>query len=167
MNLLTRRTFLKNGFLSSVILLTCSGELLGAVTPTQTLAVLHKDLFPSSSFIPSVKFINANLYLNKIFLHSRVSAEDKEFIRDGVKWLNEEAVTKYKKVYANLSSKKRQKVLQEIVDTDWGESWLQNIMMYMMEAMLGDPIYGGNGGELGWKWLNHEAGVPRPTKAYL
>jgi len=167
MNLLTRRKFLKNSFLSSVILLTCSGELFGAVTPTQTLGVLHKDLFPSSSFIPSVKFINANLYLNKIFVHSRVSDEDKEFIRDGVRWLNEESVNKYKKVYANLPEKKRQKVLQEVVDTDWGESWIHNIMMYMMEAMLGDPIYGGNGGELGWKWLNHQPGLPRPTKAYL
>jgi len=167
MNLLTRRNFLKNSFLSSVILLTSSGELFGAVTPTQTLGVLHKDLFPSSSFIPSVKFINANLYLNKIFVHSRVSDEDKEFIRDGVRWLNEESVNKYKKVYANLPEKKRQKVLQEVVDTDWGESWIHNIMMYMMEAMLGDPIYGGNGGELGWKWLNHQPGLPRPTKAYL
>ena len=167
MNLLTRRIFLKNSFLSSIILLTSSGELFGAVTPTQTLSVLHKDLFPSSSFIPSVKFINANIYLNKIFAHSRVSDEDKEFVRDGVKWLNEEAVAKYKKVYANLSDKKRQKVLQEIADTDWGESWIQTIMMYMMEAMLGDTIYGGNDGELGWKWLNHKAGVPRPTKAYL
>ena len=167
MNLLTRRIFLKNSFLSSIVLLTYSGELCAAITPKQTLAVLHKDLFPASSFIPSVKFINANLYLDKIFAHSRVSDEDKEFIRDGVGWLNEEAVNKYKKVYANLSPKQRQKVLNEVVDSDWGESWLQNIMMYMMEAMLGDPIYGGNVNELGWKWLNHKGGIPRPTKAYL
>lgn len=167
MNLLTRRTFLKNSFLGSVIFLTCSGELFGAVTPAQTLALLHKDLFPSSSFIPNVKFINANFYLDKIFQHSRISSEDKEFIRDGVKWLNEEAVSKYKKKYVNLSSKQRQKVLQDVANTDWGESWLKNIMMYMMEAMLGDPIYGGNIGERGWKWLNHKTGKPRPKKAYL
>ena len=167
MNLLTRRNFLKNSLLSSVVLLTCSGELFGAVTSSQTLGVLHKDLFPLSKTMPNVKFINANLYLNKIFVHSRITDEDKIFLHDGVKWLNEEAISKYKKVYADLSPKKRQKVLQEVVNTDWGESWLAEVMSYLIEAMLGDPIYGGNTGELGWKWLNHKAGKPRPTKVRL
>jgi len=165
MNLLTRRNFLKNSFLSSVILLTCSGEVFAAVTPSQTLGILHKDLFPVSDILPSVKFINANLYLNRIFISRRISDEDKTFLRDGVTWLNEEAVDKYKKVYADLSPSKRQKVLEEVVETDWGEAWLANIITYLFEAMLGDPIYGGNGGELGWVWLNHKAGNPRPTKA--
>jgi sorbitol-specific phosphotransferase system component IIBC len=167
MNLLTRRIFLKNSFLSSVIFLTCSGELFGAITPTQTLSTLHKDLFPSSSFIPDVSFINADIYLSKIFTHSRIKDEDKEFIHNGVRWLNEESVDRYKKVYTKLSSQKRQDLLNIIAKTRWGEAWLHNVMMYMMEAMLGDPIYGGNVGELGWKWLNHKAGEPRPTKAYV
>jgi len=167
MNLLSRRTFLKNSFLSSVILLTYSGELFGAVTPMQTIAILHKDLFPSTELVPDAKYINANVYLNKILTHSRITLEEKIFIRDGIKWLNEEAVARYKKVYAKLSEKQRQKVLQEVVDSDWGESWLVNIMTYFMEAMLGDPIYGGNQDEIGWKWLNHQGGLPRPTKALL
>jgi gluconate 2-dehydrogenase gamma chain len=167
MSLLTRRTFLTNSFLSSVILLTCSGELFAAINSKQTLSVLHKDLFPASEFIPSVDFINANLYLDKIFAHSRVTQEDKEFIKDGVRWLNEEAIAKYKKVYASLPAQKRQKVLKSIVESDWGETWLYTVMMYMMEAMLGDPVYGGNVNEAGWKWLKHTGGVPRPKKAYL
>jgi hypothetical protein len=167
MNLLTRRKFLKNTILSSVVLLTCSGELFGAVTSSQTLGILHKDLFPSTAILPNVKFINANLYLNKIFVHSRISEEDKIFLKDGIKWLNEEALDKYKKVYANLSSKQREKVLKDVVDTNWGEAWLSNIMSYLMEAMLGDPIYGGNKNQLGWKWLHHEAGIPRPSKALV
>jgi hypothetical protein len=167
MKLLTRRTFLKNSFLSSIVLLTCRDELFGAVTPSKTLEVLHKDLFPSSSFIPNVKFINANIYLDKIFAHSRVSHEDKQYIKNGVRWLNEEAINKYKKVYAKLPEEKRQKVLSDITELKWGESWIQTIMMYMMEAMLGDPVYGGNINKLGWKWLNHKSGLPRPTKAYV
>jgi len=167
MNLLSRRLFLKNSFLSSVILLTCSGELFAAITPAQTIGILHKDLFPSSDILPDVKFINANLYLHQIFVSSKISDEDKTFLRDGVTWLNEEAVSKYKKVYGDLSKKQRAKVLQDVVDTDWGESWLANIMNYLLEAMLGDPIYGGNKDEMGWAWLNYQAGIPRPTRAFI
>ena len=167
MNLLSRRKFIKNSFLSSVILLTCSGELFAATTPLQTIAVVQEDLFPATGLVPSGQYINANQYLRKILNHSRVSDADKEFIKDGAKWLNEEAVTKYKKPYEQLSSKQRQKVLKIVVDTDWGESWLSNIMSYLLEALLGDPIYGGNKGQIGWKWLNHKGGIPRPTKACL
>ena len=167
MNLLSRRIFLKNSFLSSVILLTYGSELFAAITPMHTISIVQKDLFPSTGLVPSSKYINANFYLNKILTHSRVTLEDKIFIRDGVKWLNEEAVTKYKKVYVRLSKKQRQKVLKDVADSDWGESWLATIMTYLLEAMLGDPIYGGNKSEIGWKWLNHKGGLPRPTKALL
>lgn len=162
-----RRNFLKNSFLSSVILLTYSGELFGAVTPMQTISAVHKDLFPYADTIPSMKSINAKTYLNKILHHTRVTQENKTFIGDGVKWLNEESISKYKKVYAKLSSKQRQKVLEEISDTDWGDSWLEMIMTYLLEAMLGDPIYGGNKAKSGWVWLHHKAGLPRPTKVLL
>lgn len=165
MNLLSRRNFLKTGVLSSAILLTCSGELLGATTPLQTIKLVQDDLFPSSGIAPSSSYINANKYLGKILNHSRVSISDKEFIKDGARWLNEEAITKYKKTYMKLTPKQRQKVLNIVVDTDWGESWLAKIMSYILESLLGDPIYGGNKAQIGWKWLNHKGGIPRPTKA--
>lgn len=167
MNLLSRRVFLKNSFLSSVILLTYGGELFGAIIPMQTIVVLYRDLFPSTELVPDMEYINPDKYLSKILLHSRVNKDDKTFIRDGIKWLNEESLSKYKSVYAQLSEKKRQKVLKDVVDTDWGESWLAVIMTYLMEAMLGDPIYGGNKGKIGWVWLNHEGGYPRPTEELL
>jgi gluconate 2-dehydrogenase gamma chain len=168
MNLLSRRVFLKNSFLSSVIFVTYSGELFAAVTPQKTLSVLHKDIFPSSAKVPSSDLINGTFYLNTIILnHTCISVETKIYIRDGIKWLNEEAIKKYKKVYAKLPSSKREKVLRHIVDTTWGESWLDTIMTYFLEAVLGDPVYGVNGGQKGWKWLNHETGYPRPKKAFL
>ena len=168
MDLLSRRAFLKNSFLSSVIFVTYSGELFAAVTPIETISILHDDLFPEAMRAPSMNFINATFYLHTIVLsHSRIDDETKVFIRDGVKWLNEESVSKYQIVYAKLSPKRRQNILKDIVDTDWGESWLDTIMTYLLEAMLGDPVYGINGGQRGWKWLNHQPGFPRPHKALL
>ena len=161
-----RRNFLKNSFLSSVVLLTYSGELFGAVTTMETIAVMRMDLFPEATNVPSAESINANAYLYKILKHSRITVENRVFIREGVKWLNEEAISKYKKTYTKLSKKQRQKVLEEIADTDWGDSWIEKIMTYLLESMLGDPIYGGNKAMAGWKWLNHKPGLPRPTKVF-
>ncbi|QOY54772.1 gluconate 2-dehydrogenase subunit 3 family protein [Candidatus Sulfurimonas marisnigri] len=163
----SRRLFLKNSFLSSIVFVTYGSELFGVVTPMQTISLVQRDLFPSTPLFPHVKDINATYCLTKILSHSRVTDEDKAFIKDGVKWLNEEAVTKYKKLYSALSWQQRQETLQDIADTDWGESWIKTIMGYIFEAMLGDPIYGGNKGEIGWKWLNHKSGLPRPKKELL
>lgn len=162
-----RRNFLKNSFLSSVVLLTYSGELFGAVTTMEAMFVVHKDLFGEVADVPTAESINANAYLYKILKHSKITPQNRIFIRDGIKWLNEEAISKYKKTYTKLSDKQRQKVLREIADTGWGDSWLENVLTYFLEAMLGDPIYGVNKDMSGWKWLNHKPGLPRPTKAFL
>jgi hypothetical protein len=41
------------------------------------------------------------------------------------------------------------------------------MMRYIFEAMLGDPIYGANKHEAGWKWLAFEGGKPRAKRMYL
>jgi hypothetical protein len=161
----SRRNFLKSSFLSSLLLITCNKELFGAITPLGTIRQLHLDLFPQNSFVPSKNDINAYAYLNFILNHSYVTDDTKKFIQNGARWLNEESVLKYKKVYTALYDFQRQKILKEISKTAWGESWLETIMSYFFEAMLGDPIYGGNRAQSGWKWLNHKSGLPRPTKA--
>jgi len=167
MKLNKRRLFLQAGFLSTVVFISYKAELFATVTPLQTLSVLQEDLFPSEGSSPSQKQINAKSYLSLILQHNRVSDTDKEFIKNGVKWLNEASVEKYKKIYFKLDENQRQVILQNISQTSWGESFIADILKYIFEAMLGDPIYGINKNESGWKWLNHEAGLPRPTKAYM
>lgn len=163
----SRRTFLKNSFLTSIIFVTYSGELFAAVTPMQTIALLYKDIFPQSAGSPKIYDINASYYLNSMLNHSRVTDQTKAFIRNGVQWLNEEAVAKYEKVYTKLTASQRQEIVEEIIQTGWGERWIQTLLTYLLEAMLGDSVYGGNRGESGWKWVNHKSGLPRPTKAVL
>lgn len=138
-------------------------ELYASVSPMQTLALLQKDLFPSEILASS----NAYGYVSIIFHHSRVSAQDKQFLRNGIKWLNEEALMQYKKIYTKLPSKERQNVLEIIAKESWGESWIKRVLSYILEATLGDPIYGINKNESGWKWLNHTSGLPRPKEMYL
>lgn len=109
---------------------------------------------------------NYSVY-EKIFHHSRISDADKTFLKNGVKWLNEEAVSMYKKEYTKLSSAQREELLLHVSKTEWGESFVYEVMNYMFEAMLGDPVYGGNNKEAGWQWLNFKGGQPRPQKVYM
>jgi len=159
----SRRNFLKAGFLSSAVFLMDGCDLFGITTPIDTIKTLHHDLFPQAQKLQ----IQTAPYMHIVFHHSRITQEDKLFIKNGVKWLNEEAIKMYKNPYIKLSASKRQEVLRSIAQTQWGDSFIYNIMGYLFEAMLGDPIYGGNNAEAGWRWLAFEGGAPRPKKAFL
>lgn len=159
----SRRTFFKTTFLTTFVMVMSQNKLFASVTPLQTLAVVQEDLFPQEFITLS----NALSYISLVFKHSRISAQDKQFLRNGTKWLHEEAVTKYGKVYTKLTFPQRQNILQEIAKKSWGEAWIKKVLTYIMEATLGDPIYGINTKESGWKWLEHESGLPRPKEMYL
>ena len=153
-----RRNFLKAGILSSVIFIASKGELFGATTTLQTIKMMQTDLFPQAQ---------TNKYMLIIFNHSRIDEEEKEYLRNGATWLNEEAQEMYKKTYASLDADKRQRVLISFSSHDWGESYIHKILAYTMEAYLGDPIYGGNKNASGWAFLNHVGGNPAPLEQYL
>lgn len=158
-----RRGFLKAGFLCSAVIIMDGCSVFGVTTSRDTIATLQNDLFPKAKELG----INTVNYISIISKHSRISQEDKDFLKNGVKWLNESAVEMYKKQYTQLSDASRQLVLTEIINTNWGSSWCDNMLRYIFEAMLGDPIYGGNNSEAGWKWLEFSGGEPRATEAYL
>ena len=159
----SRRKFLKMGFLSSAVFVMSGCELFSITTPVHTIRMVQNDLFPKAK---ALNIETAN-YITLILKSRYVSDEDKLFLKNGTKWLNETSVEMYKNIYTKLTYIERQNVLKEISQTKWGDSWLYNMMNYIFEAMLGDPIYGGNNKEAGWKWLAFEGGKPRPTKAYV
>ncbi|WP_457747099.1 gluconate 2-dehydrogenase subunit 3 family protein [Sulfurimonas sp.] len=162
-NLLTRRKFLQYGFLSSTVFVMHGCSLFSIVTPSKTLALMQEDIFPKAKELG----INTQKYMHLILRHTRVSKSDKEFIKNGVKWLNEEAVSLYGRIYINLPKNEREDVIRSIVLQSWGESFVYDVLRYTFEATFADPVYGVNTNEAGWKWLSFEAGMPRPKKAYL
>ena len=139
------------------------GEVFGGVNPLVTLNLVQEDLFPFAK----EQNVNTSAYINLILNHTRVNDEDKMFIRNGVQWLNEEAVSLYRRSYNTLGSKQRLEVLEKISKERWGESWIETILTYIMEAMFSDRLYGVNPNEAGQKWLSFSNGLPRPTKALL
>lgn len=137
--------------------------------PWHTLAVVQEHLFPSETDSPGAKEINAIEYLRNVVDDPTIDSDEKEFILNGVKWLNDLALEKHKAVFTDLSQIQRANMLQQITKTTAGRNWISKLLSYIFEALLSDPVYGGNPNGIGWKWLEHYPGFPRPpmNKRYL
>ena len=138
-------------------------ELFSVVTPKETIELVQNDLFPKAAELDIDTFVYMSIILN----HSRVTDEDKEFIKNGVKWLNEEAVKKYDTTYTKLKSQERQNILKIISQERWGDSWINEMLTYALEATFSNPIYGVNKNQSGQRWLHFEAGLPHPKEVLL
>ncbi len=160
--MINRRNFLKAGFLSSCVLVMGGCELFSVTTPMQTIKVLQYDLFPHAKKLD----VDVNKYFQIVLNHSRIDESKKKHIKNGVKWLNEEAVELFGKTYIKLDSLQRQKVLILISKTRWGDRFISRMLIYIMEAIFSDPIYNVSSGD-GWAWLNFKTGLPQPKEALL
>ncbi len=133
------------------------------ITPTywKIIESVYQHLFPKTS-----KFSGA-LDLNMIdFI--KIITKDKYFDKDDFALLIKGAKKLYKvnNNFINLSIYEKEKVLRKIEQTSFGQNWLSTLMYYGFEAMLSDPIYGGNKNQKGWRSLNHNSGFPRPKVKY-
>lgn len=120
-------------------------------------------LFPKSDDSPGANDVNALYYLHFVLSDPEIDEDNKNLLISGVDWLEEECQTTFNKSFINLSSEKRDKIFRIIEDSNWGYRWLSLTLIYIFEALLADPIYGGNTDGIGWKWLEHVPGLPRST----
>lgn len=127
----------------------------------QTLAAVQNHLFPRQEDSPGADDINALAYLQRA-LEDPVLDEDKQFIRNGVGWLDDLSTTTYEKTFLQLNHDDRETQLQNIAKSSAGENWLSTLLLYIFEALLTDPVYGGNPDGTGWAWLEHTPGFPQP-----
>jgi gluconate 2-dehydrogenase gamma chain len=134
--------------------------------PYQSAAAVYRELWRGED-APSLEQTNAVGYLHGVMHDPYVEKTEKRFIINGAVWLNEESGKRYQKTFTALRPEERQELLRSISSKRWGDNWLYTLMGYLFEAMLSDPIYGGNMLESGWKWLGHEPGYPRPKKVLL
>ena len=124
-------------------------------------------LFPKDGNGPSASDINADKYLQWVISDTRMDPSEVEYIVNGLTWVNETSVEEYKQVFIELSISEKEELVAKISKLSWGESWLSVILTLIFEALLCDPQYIGNPESVGWKWLNHYAGNPRPTQKLL
>ncbi|NHZ84565.1 MAG: gluconate 2-dehydrogenase subunit 3 family protein [Planctomycetia bacterium] len=124
---------------------------------------VQEQLFPKSNDAPGASDINSLNYLHFVLTDPDIDEDNKNLLISGVDWLEEECQTTFNKSFSNLLSKEKDKVFRIIEKSNWGYRWLSLNLIYIFEALLSDPIYGGNPDEIGWRWLEHVPGFPRPN----
>jgi len=131
--------------------------------PWNTIAAVQEVLFPPGDDIPGASDIGALAYLYRAIEDPGSYREDRDFIFKGVGWLNDLTQERHKKNYLQLSGAEREKTIDTIVQSRAGRNWVSLLLTYILEALTADPIYGGNTYGIGWKWLEHQPGYPRPS----
>ena len=104
----------------------------------------------------------------KLITFFKLITKDKYFDKGDLKLLIKGArrLHRVDKNFINLSISKKEIVLRRFERTTLGQNWLSTLMYYGFEAMLCDPIYGGNKNKYGWQDIGHNTGLPQPRKKY-
>ena len=134
--------------------------------PWLTLSVVQQHLFPAEKNSPhsiGANDINALNYLRNMMATPGFDKEDAELVHNGVKWLNDLSKQQHSKKFNQLDTKSKEKILRRIEGSNAGSRWLSLLLTYLLEALLSDPVYGGNPNGIGWEWLQHQPGFPRPA----
>ena len=129
----------------------------------QTIAQVQEVLFPAAEDIPGAADIGATIYLHRAIENPNADGEDKDFIFRGVGWLDGLTQERHKKTFVQLTAAQQQEIIEVIVKSRAGRNWVSTLLTYTLEALLMDPVYGGNKNGIGWKWLQHQPGYPAPA----
>jgi gluconate 2-dehydrogenase gamma chain len=131
----------------------------------RVLDTVQMQLFPADGNGPSAEDLHALEYLQWALEDpENIEDGDKEFIVKGISWLEEESRNRYGNSFVQLPSVQQDNLLHQIAGGNAGENWLSLLLYYLFESLALDPVYGGNPGGIGWQWLEHQPGFPRPTK---
>jgi gluconate 2-dehydrogenase gamma chain len=132
--------------------------------PWLTLSQVQEHLFPPADDAPGASDIRAIVYLHNTLESANADTEDKTFLVKGVSWLNDHTEQNFKQTFSELDDTNKERALREIEQSSAGRKWLSLLINYLIEALLADPVYGGNPGGVGWKWLGHQPGFPKPPE---
>ncbi len=129
----------------------------------QMIETVLEHMFPDHSTIPSAKSMKLILFVRQTLMHPSYDKDIRRFLIEGAQKLHKQS----KERFFFMSSESREEALRSYEKTDEGRQWLQRIMILGMEGVFGDPVYGANIGEAGWKALGTSGGAPRPKTRYI
>lgn len=121
-------------------------------------------LFPSDGNGPGADELNASDYLQWVLNDEGMDKDEKGYLIKGIAWVEETAREEMEDGFLNLEEHRQNEILTLIANEDWGEAWYSMNLTFVFEALLSDPIYGSNREGMGWKWLEHNPGQPRPIE---
>jgi len=129
----------------------------------QTLIAIQEHLFPAHNGAPGASQFNAKAWLYNSLTQPRVNPDVIKIYHEQIKQTNILSQKLFSKKFVLLPQTAKEQVLRQLEKNRQGQVWLAEILNYLIEALLTDPVYGSNNQAIGWKWLGHTPGFPRPT----
>ena len=127
------------------------------------LSAVQEHLFPRGPDSPGAADINAAAYLEWAITAPEVDPDTRNMIVNGIGRLQDASRERFGDLFTGLGDGQSELLLRYLADnTRWGRAWLSLMLYYIFEALLSDPAYGSNPNEIGWRWLQHQPGFPRP-----
>ena len=121
-------------------------------------------LFPRDENGPSALQVSADKWIVYVLNDSREGQQEKDFILEHLEGLGALSQEIHKTSYDLLSIDRQEDVLELFFEERTPRRWGSRMLTLIFEALLLDPLYGVNPNNIGWKWLNHNPGTPRPNK---
>jgi gluconate 2-dehydrogenase gamma chain len=129
----------------------------------QVIDAVQMQLFPDDGDGPSAQALNALAYLEWAMTDQQnIDDGDADFITKGIGWLNDLAKQTHGDLFNKLTYEQQDKVLKQVAKSQVGENWISLLLYYLTEALMLDPVYGGNPNMISWQWLEHQPGFPAP-----
>ena len=130
-----------------------------------TCAAVMDRLLPSEGAdSPGARDVNAAGYLDALFARGDLSTAVQERIRTGLGRCDGIARRRFRRRrFRELTDTQQDAVLALFERSAAGVLFLRSTIEMILECFFGDPVHGGNPGEIGWTWANHIPGMPRPT----
>ena len=129
---------------------------------TQVMIAMSEHLYPTSALGFGVSSLHIASYFAFVLEDERIMKEDRDYLINGSRWVQEQAMEDFDKSFLHLTVEEKEKLLQSISELKWGYSYIRHLLGYLFEAMFSAPIYGSNIQEIGWKWSGHNPGFPQP-----
>nr|VFJ73997.1 MAG: gluconate 2-dehydrogenase gamma chain [Candidatus Kentron sp. FW] len=129
------------------------------------LSAIQAHLFPREPHAPGARDINALSYLHSVLADDPgLRRELVPILVNGLERLGQLSSTAGYDEFTTLGETPRETLLRQLEREPDGHRFLHTLLHYILEACLTDPIYGGNPGGIGWRWLGFQAGYKRPTE---
>jgi len=133
------------------------------VVQWQVLAAVQDHLFPAEQKAPGAADVHAAAYLQWVLSDPSLKQSSRDFFRQGVESIMALSSQEHDRSFTALSEDQKEQLLRKFESQHDGAHWLREVLNYLLEATLTDPVYGGNPNGIGWKWLAHKPGYKRPT----
>lgn len=130
----------------------------------EVLEATQLHMLPEGGTGPGASEINALGFYEFVLSDRHLPVRDRKILINGIRWVEETAEELFQTGFIALSSEEKEAVLRDLETYSNGERWLSKVMNYILEALLGAPAYNINPGGIGWRWLDHNPGIPQPGK---